>query len=172
MEKEKMNKKGQLESPIVTLIVVVVAILIIGLFMMKYVNVILTPFATAIGNVSTTAGSNVTHIQNVFVSFWDWVLIVGFLVNVILLFVSAFLVSVHPVFMILYIIFGFVIFMFAPELISIIDKFYADPNFALEVTQLPMMDFLRQYFGLIMLGIYFVSGVILFSRVMGGRNTQ
>jgi hypothetical protein len=170
-----MNKKAQLENPIVTLVVVVAGILIIGLFMMKYVNVILTPFSTALGNVSATAGSNVTHIQNVFIGFWDWVLIIGFLTNVILLFISAFLVSVHPVFLVLYIIFGFAIFMFAPELMSIVDRFYdpeLNPNFALEVTQLPMMDFLREYFGLIMLGIYFVSGVILFSRVLGGRNTQ
>jgi hypothetical protein len=167
-----MNKKAQLENPIVTLVVVVAGILIIGLFMMKYVNVILTPFSTALGNVSATAGSNVTHIQNVFIGFWDWVLIIGFLTNVILLFISAFLVSVHPVFLVLYIIFGFAIFMFAPELMSIVDKFYSDPNFALEVSKLPMLDFLREYFGLIMLGIYFVSGVILFSRVLGGRNTQ
>lgn len=166
-----MNKKAQIEIPVITLVAVIIALLILGPTILKLVNTILTPVSNSLGNISETAGDSVSSIKNSFINFWDWVLVIGFLVNVVLLLISAFLVATHPVFLVLYIIFGFVMFLFAPELLQIVDKFYSDPNFATEISKIPMMDFIRSYFGVILLAIFFISGIIIFARVYG-RNNQ
>ena len=58
--------------------------------------------------------------------------------------------------------------IFAPEVFEVLTKIYDSPQFALEVSQLAMVDFFRQYLGLILVGIYFISGVILYSKFRWG----
>jgi len=164
-----MNKKAQIENPFLTFIVVVIALIIMGPIMLKVVLTFLPAFSSAVGNQTAQAGTNVTAIQNTFVTFWDWVLISAFLLAIILLFITSFLVDVHPVFLILFILFGMFTFMFIPGIIDILDTIYNDANFALEVSSLAMLDFLRSNLELILLGIYFVCGVIVFAKFRYGN---
>lgn len=167
-----MNFKGQIEIPIITFTAVIIGLIILAPFVLKISNSILTPFGNAIGNVTEQAGTNVNFVKETFVNFWDFVLLCTFLINVVLLLVSAFLINTHPVFLILYIIFGMFLFSFAPSVLDVVDKIYDDPNFALEVSQLPIMDFFREYFGFILLGIFFISGIIMYAKLgLGGGNT-
>lgn len=166
------TKRGQIEIPIITFVILVVALLIMAPFVLKIINSILTPFSSSVGNVTAQAGTNVSFIKDTFVNFWDFVLLCAFLINVILLLVSAFLVDTHPVFIIFYILSGIFLFSFAPGINDVIDKIYNDPRFALEVSQLPIMDFIRQYLGLILLGIFIISGIIMYAKIRGGSSNQ
>ena len=162
------NKRAQLEIPIITFIVVVIALLIASPFILKWFNSFVTPFGEAVGNITEEAGTNVAFVTSTFVGFWDFVILIAFLINLILLFISAFLVDTHPVFLILFILFGFFIFIFAPEVIKIVDEIYDSPQFALEVSQAPMIDFVRANFAYIILGVFFVCGIIIYSKFRWG----
>jgi hypothetical protein len=163
------NKRGQMEIPIITFIVIVAGLIILAPFVLKIMGSILTPFGSAVGNVTTEAGTNVAFIQTTFVNFWDWVILIAFTINVVMLVISAFLVNTHPIFLVMYIIFGIFTFIFAPMIKDILDKIYADPNFALQVSQLPITDFLREYLAIILLVIFFISGIIMYSKIRGGN---
>lgn len=158
------NKKGQLEYPIITFIIVVIAIIFLGPFMLKIIKDVTTPFADAVGNQTDEAGQNVRFVRDTFVNFWDWVLIIAFLINIILLFISAFLVDTHPAFLILYILFAVFTMIFAPMILESVNQIYDSAEFVDEVAQIPMLDFLRTYFGLIIIGIIFISGVIMYGK--------
>ncbi len=166
------NKRGQLEYPLITFIIVVFALILLSPFILKIFNSFVTPFGSAVGNVTEQAGVNVAHVTTVFVGFWDFVILIAFVINVLLLFITAFLVDTHPIFLIVFILFGVFTMIFAPEVLQVLDKIYDSPQFALEVSQIEMVDFLRNYFGLIIVGIYFICGIILYSKFMWGGNNR
>jgi|TARA_Y100000310_G_scaffold3988_1_gene4897 hypothetical protein len=158
------NKKGQMEYPIIIFIVVIFGLILLSPFILKIFNSFVTPFGSAVGNVTEQAGTNVAHVVTTFVGFWDFVIMIGFLINVILLFITAFLADTNPFFLIIFILFGVFTMIFAPEVLEVLDKIYDSPDFALETSQVEMVDFLRNYFGLIIVGIYFIVGVILYAK--------
>lgn len=160
-----MNKKGQLEHPIAIFVFLFVGLLIMAPIILKVVNSTLTPISSVLGNLSSQSGESVATIRDSFITFWDYVIISAFLINVILLFISAFLIDTHPVFLVLYMLFGFLIFIFAPMLMDTVDQIYDSAQFTSEVTMITMTDFLRTYFGVILLGIYFVSGIIIYAKI-------
>lgn len=162
------NKKAQMEYPLITFIVVVIGLILLSPFILKIFNSFVTPFGNTLGNITEQAGTNVAHVTTTFVSFWDFVILIAFLINVILLFITAFLVDTHPVFLILFILFGMFTFIFAPEVLEVLSEIYDSPQFALEVSQLQMVDFLREYFGLILVGIYFLCGIIMYAKFKWG----
>jgi len=162
-----LSKKGQIEIPVITLIFVIIGLIIIAPFVAKMVNSVLNNFGSSIGNMSSEAGESVQFVRSTFIGFWDWVLLITFIINVILLFVSAFLVDTHPVFLILYIIIGVFTFSIAPAVKDLLDEIYNSANFAIEVSSLPIMDFIREYFGLILLGVFIISGIIMYSKIRG-----
>jgi len=164
------NKKGQMEYPIISFIAVIVILLVMAPFMLKIFNSVLTPFASGVGNVSAEAGARVTHVKDVFITFWDMVIMIAFLISLVLLFITAFLVDTHPAFLIMFIIFGVFTFMFIPAILQLVDTIYANPSLALEVSQLPLADFVGQNFIPIMVGFYFVIGIIVYARFR--RNLQ
>ncbi len=165
-----LSKRGQIEIPIITLIAVVAGLIIMAPIVLKIVTNVLDPFSAGVGNVTASAGTSVQFVRTTFVSFWDWVILIAFTINIILLFISAFLVDTHPVFLILYIIFGIFTFAFAPMIKDVLDKIYNSPDFALEVSKLPITDFLREYFGIVILVVFILSGVIMYSKFRMGGN--
>lgn len=164
------SKKAQIEVPIITFIIVVAGLIIIAPIILKIVKSTLTPFGSAIGNMSSEAGTSVEFVKTTFINFWDWVILIAFTINVILLLISAFLVDVHPIWLILYILFGIFTFSFAPMIKDVLDKIYDSAIFATEVSSLPIVDFLRGNFGIIILAIFIVSGVIMYSKFRLGQN--
>lgn len=164
MKLRKIKKKGGVEFSMVTLFVVLVGIIIIAPIMLMVVNKFVTPFGNTVGNMTEQAGTNVAHVAGVFITFWDWVLVIFFLINVIMLFITAFLVNTHPLFLLLYIFFGLLLFIFAPTLLDVLDKMYGSADLALEVSQLTFVDFIREYLAVILLGLYVVTGIIVYAR--------
>ena len=82
--------------------------------------------------------------------------------------ITSFLVDTHPAWLVLFVIFGIFTFIFAPTLLDVLEKIYDSPQFALETSQLGMVDFIREYLGLILLGLYFIVGVIVYGKFKWG----
>ena len=161
-----MNLKAQ--TDIIAFIVAIIAILILAPVMLKVVNTSLSSFSTAINQTSNVASERVTSVHNTFVSFWDWLIAIAFLVNVLMLFVFAFLVDTHPIFSLFYLISSVITISFSHYIITPISTILGMDAFSQEVLQLPITGFIVNWFDLILLGIIIVTGVIMYGKYSGG----
>ena len=166
-----MNRKGQSAFPILTFVGIVLLLLFLAPFMFKLVNTPLEKFQTAIGNQSIEAGQAVNSVRGSFLNFWDTLIIIAFTISLILLLVSAFLIDVHPIFTLLYVLLCFFIFIFAPMVLDTIDVIYdgisADQALmtSSEIsTYLPLTNFIRVNFAAIILGIMVLSGIVMYAK--------
>jgi len=169
------NKKGQMDFPVLTFAIVLIGLIILAPIVLKVVRGTINPFSDSLSNMTVGNNSgavdNVDYVLGTFVNFWDGVLIFAFLVAVILLFVSAFLIDANPFFMILYILMLFLTVVFAPEILGAVDRIYEANAFAQEVALLPFLDFLRLNFGLVLTGIGILTMIIIYAKIRyGGQN--
>lgn len=166
-------KKAQAEFSILTFIVIVAALLIISPIMLKVYRSAMVPLGNALAPMSPTANDTVTTLYTTVTNFWDWVIIMAFLVQIILLFISAFLVNTHPIFLVMYIIFSIFAVIFIPGIQSVMDKVYEnyETNTTLRDADLEHLTFsvnLRENFPIIMIFLIFITGVIAFGKMRGG----
>ena len=163
------NKRGQIDFPLVTFIIVVVMLLLMGPIILKVVSGTLTPFATALNNTGVGGGdiasTNVTHVKNVFINFWDAILLIAFLIVILMLFMSAFLIDASPFFMILYIVMFFMTVLFAPAVVNIVDGIYDSGVYVEEVAMLGFLDFIRLNFGIIITVLGVITMIIIYAKL-------
>jgi len=169
------NKKSQVES-IIIFFGIVIAIFITSIIILRITNEIMTPFSNQLKNMSSEgvqAGTEVASVQNKFASIWDWVIILLFLFNIILLFISAFLVDIHPAFLIVYIIAIIFLVIFGNSFAYVIDSVWDKMGTSVETAQTPMQQFIINNFNIIMLGIIALSGIIMYAkfRMFSGQGT-
>lgn len=164
-----MNKKAQLDSPIVWFIVIVFGLLLIAPITLKMFNAIKTPVANSLNQTGVGGGDiasgNFSFVMNTFTTFWDKVIVATFFLALILLFVSAFMIDTSPFWVILYIFINFMLILFAPGIISSLDAIYASPDFAVEVSQLTFMSFILSHFGELLVGIMVITGIIIYAKI-------
>ena len=167
------NKKGQvLDYPIATFVLMFIGLLVFAPIMLKIMGEILTPVSATLTTMSGEAGASVDLIQTSFTNFWDYVIVIGFVVTVLLLFMSAFFIDTHPVFIVIYIILSMIIIMFSSSFVQILDSIYDSPNFLAEVNNLGMSDFLRGHFEMVVLGIIILSGVVIYGKLKYFRSGE
>jgi len=169
------NKKGQIDYPIITWIVIVFGLLIIAPIVLKVFNSIKAPMANSLGNVSgggIVARDNFNSVMTTAVNFWDKVVLFAFIIATILLLISAFLIDTNPFWLILYIFISFMVILFAPDIVSSLDAIYNSADFAVESASLTFINTLRTNFGSILVGIMVISGIIIYGKIAltgGGR---
>jgi len=157
-----MNKLGQVN--VIAFVGVVVALLILAPIMLLIVNETLDGFSTAVNSTDSNAADNVDYIHDSFTSMWDWLIAIAFLVNVILLFVFAFMVDSHPIFALFYLIAAVLTLMFSHYVMVPIETILGMSQFSTEVGQLPITNFIVRIWDLLLLGIIIVTGIITYGR--------
>lgn len=167
---EQKNKKGQ--TDIIAWIIAIVALLILAPVMLKIVNTSLDSFSDSLNNTSPEAAENVTYIHSTFVSFWDWIIAIAFLVNTLLLLVFSFMVDSHPLFALFYTISALITLMFAHNVVYPIQTIFGMEDFSTEVLQLPITDFIIMRFDLILLGVIILTGIIMYGKWKSGSSYQ
>jgi len=162
-----MNIKGQLDFPIVTIIVLIFGLLLIAPIMLKIFHSIQTPISDRLANVSggNIAAANFNKVMDTASNFWDKVIIAAFMLSMILMVISAFLIDTNPFFIILYIFVSFMLVLFAPSIIGALDGLYSSADFTTEVAQLTMTDYLRIHFGEFLVGIFVITGIIIYGKI-------
>lgn len=173
---KKKNKRGQLDYPIITVIIIIFGLLIIAPVVLKIFINIKNPMAAQFANVTggATAAANFNKVMDTAINFWDKVIIAAFMLSMILLFISAFLIDTSPFWVILYIFISFMVIIFAPDIIGSLDAIYNSADFATEVSKLTFMDTLRIHFGEFLVGIIVITGIIIYGKIAlfpsrGGR---
>jgi len=164
-------KKGQLDIPILTFAVIVIALIIFAPIMLKVFKSIQVPLSSSLGNVSTEGGAAFDAAITPLVTWWDKIMIFAFTISVILLLISAFFIDTHPFWVILYIIIVLFVVIFSSGIITAADNIYESSQFAGAgetnniVNQIPFMDFLRNNFGFVLMGIVFITGIIMYGKI-------
>jgi len=163
------NKKGQLDNPVILFVVLIAGLILFAPIALKvFVNVD-TSVGNSLGNLSGQQGviaqQNFKAVTTPLISFWDKVIISAFVLAVLLLFVSAFLIDAHPFFVVLYIFINFMLILFIPSITKAIDHIYDSANFATEVAQLTFLDTLRQNFTVFVIGIMIITGIIIYGKL-------
>ena len=158
-----MNKNAQVG--IVAFVGVVIALIFLAPIFLNIVTTTTGEFADALNSTDSNAAAAVDSITNTYTGLWDWVLIIIFGLNIVLLLISAFFIDTHPAFLLVYIMVAFFTMAFAPNILDATDKIYNSAHYAGDVAAyLPFMDFLRGHFGAIILGILVLSGIIMYGK--------
>ena len=173
-----MNKQGQALS-IVFFFIIVLGVFIVAVLVMSLVNTVLDPFRTQISTISNESGATVGQIQNSFNGVWDWIVVILFGLNLILLFISSFMVDIHPAFLILYIISVLFLFLFGSTILGSLNDLI-DPSGIFgtgnvsaggnALGNMPVTSWLLNNFTLVMLGVVILSGVIMYAKFKFGGN--
>lgn len=166
--KSRLFKKGQMDFPILYFVVTIIVLILIAPILLKVVKIPLAHFSSAVGNQTLEAGQRVDFISGTFVTWLDKVILIAFLTTIILLFLSAFLVDTHPVFLVFYVLLSFFTMLFAPTAITALEKVYYGGQFTEEVAYLPFTEFLLNNFGILLVAIMVVSGVIIYAKYKTG----
>ena len=161
-----MNKRGQTaDYPIMMFAFAFIALLLFGVIMYKVNDIIGTKFADTMGNQTPIAGQNVRAVTNTFNNFWDFVIIFAFVVNCLLLLISSFMVDTHPVFLVIYIVAGMILFIIAPSTMEVVNTIYGNAEFAGYEPHLTMLWYLKEHFAIILLGLFVLSGIIMYAKI-------
>jgi len=160
-------KRGQLDFPIITFLVVFITLLILAPIMLKVFNSVKSPVSAAFGNATggTIAQQNFDKVMNVGINFWDKIIVFALFAAFIIMIISAFLIDTNPFWVILYIFIAFMLVLFAPSIVGSLDGIYNSANFATEVSQLTFIGTLRDHFGVFLLGIIMLTGIIIYGKI-------
>lgn len=163
------NKKGQLDFPILTLVILIFGLLIIAPVVLKIFVTTQESIGASLGNVTGGGGevsaTNFNTVMNTAINFWDKVMIAAFVIGVLLMLLSAFFIDTHPVWIVLYVFIMFMLILFAPNIIGALDVIYNSATFASEVSRLTFMDFLRTHFGEFLVGLFVITGIIIYGKI-------
>lgn len=168
-------KKGQVEAGIVLFAALGIGLIIIAPLMMKVFLSFQQPLSDALGNVSSANGgpvaqANFNAIMDPLVTWWDKAVVAAYVASILILFVSSFLVDTHPFFIVFYILVCFLLILFSPFIMHAADVIYTSANFATEVTHLTWMDYIRNHYFELLLGIIFLNGIIMYGKVAFFQN--
>lgn len=167
-----INKKAQFDYPIITFFVLVFGLLLLAPFILKIFISIQTPISAQLGNVTNggeVAQTNFNSVLNVAINFWDKVIISAFFLSIILLVISSIFIDASPFFIILYIFISFMLVLFSGNIIDSLDAIYSSSQFATEVTYLSFMNSIRLNFGVFLVGIIVLTGIIIFGKIALSR---
>lgn len=161
------SKKAQFDFPLITFVILIFGLLLISPIILKIFHSIQTPISNQLSNVSggEIAAANFNKVMDTATNFWDKVVLAAFMLSVILLVISAFMIDTNPFFIILYIFISFMLMLFAPNIIDSLGAIYDSANFTAEVAQLTLMDYLRIHFGEFLVGIFVITGIIMYGKI-------
>lgn len=173
-----MNKKAQVDNPLVLFAVILIGLLIVAPVGLKILRSVQSPVSASLGNLTGRGGeiaqTNYNHVMNTGINFWDKVIVAFFAFSILLLFVSAFLVDANPFFVVLYILLNMFLILFAPNFITAVDNIYDSASFAEETAMLSFMDTIRTYYAEFLVGLMILTGIIIYGKIsfFGGGNNK
>lgn len=165
------QKKGQVVS-VVAFFVIILSVLILATLLMSFVNTILNPATSSIGNVSSQAGNAMSNINASFNKWWDVAVVLLVFLNIIILMISAYQIDTHPVFLIVYIIAVMLLVIFGGNVVSALSGLWdangifgsASPQGVDAISRMPMTAYILNHFTLFIFAIIVLSGIIMYSK--------
>ncbi len=165
-----MNRKGNLAG-IVFFVGLLLGLIIMAPIILKVGTTILSTTATQLSKVdpSNKSSDATTYVKNSLTGTMDWMVMFFVMINILLLLVTAFLIDVHPAFLVMYIIGAFAIVITLPYTASAGEKIYSMSQFSSGsdnvIQYIPMTEFLLNHFGVVIVGVFFITAVIMYVKI-------
>lgn len=174
------NKKAQVEFSPAVAISFIIALFILAPIMLRVIGITTGKFFSVMNETAPYAVAQASPAVDKVYNFFDYLIIIGMTINILILFISAWFIDTNPIFIIFYIIFAFILFLFIPNLLDAVDKVYIQMNglSTYDVwgdTSLPLQytQFAREHMIELSLIIIVLTGIIMYAKIklLGGSNT-
>jgi len=174
------KKKGQVEFGVMIVITIIIGLILFAPIIMRMVGTITGQFFITMNNSYPSAVAPASDAVDTVTNFFDYLIIIAMLVNIIILFISAWFIDTNPVFLILYIMFSFILFLFLPSLLDAVDtvwvKMEAENTHDLwegNDLNLTFTDFIRRNMMVFSLIILSLTGILIYAKfkITQGRFT-
>jgi len=163
------NKKGQIEFSPALLIAGIIVLLILAPVILKVFSSVKTGMGDALNSTDPTAVKQMDYVLDTGTTFIDYLLVIMFFVNLIILFISAFFIDTHPMFLVLFIMFAFIFILLLPNMMDAVDQVWA--KFPAETNDLPLSDWIRTNMVMFTLGVFMLSGIIMYAKFKWGTSS-
>jgi len=158
-----MNKKAQ--ADIVYVVALIIGIAVIVLITTTITTTLNTNFGDALGDISPEAQNATQTVFSIWHGWADSVAVIAIIFAIISLFIFSFLVNIHPIFLFLYIILTLFLAIFSPYIIGVLEDLFLRPEMADATAQLPATFWIIDNFGIILIAIIVISGIIMFAKI-------
>jgi len=165
------KKKANVEFSPIVLIAVVIGLLIFAPIAMRLIGTVTGTFFYQMNTTAPNAVKQADQAVETVNNFFDYLILIGMFVNVIMLFISAWYIDTNPAFIVLYIMFAFIFFLFIPNLLDAVDTVWSkmedsavnDPwgDTSLNLT---FTDFIRRNMMMFSLIIMVLTGILIYAK--------
>lgn len=166
-----LNKKAQVEFSPIIVIAIIITLIIMAPIMLRIVGTVTGTFFTQMNTTAPSAVNEASSAVDKVYNFFDYLVIIGMFINIIMLFVSAWFIDTNPVFIILYIMFAFILFLFIPNLMDAVDTVWSKmedasthDTWGSSDLNLTFTDFIRRNMIMFSLVIIMLTGVIMYAK--------
>jgi hypothetical protein len=165
------QKKAQVEFSPIVLISIVIGLLILGPIMMRIIGTVTGTFFTQMNDSAPEAVAEGSGAVDKVYNFFDYLIIIVIMINVIMLFVSAWFINTNPVWIIMYIMFAFIFILFVPNLLDAVDAVWErmedmedKDTWGNDSLMLDFTDFIRQNLVMFTLIVIVLTGIITYAK--------
>jgi len=167
----KQNKKAQVDFGPAVVIAVILTLILVAPIFIRIIGTVTGTFFTQMNESYSYAVAPASDAVDTVNNFFDYLIIIGIFVNVIVLFISAWFIDTNPAFIVLYIMFAFILFLFIPNLLDAVDRVWTqfDSIGSLDTWEdndlnLTFTDFIRRNMMLFSLLIIFLTGILIYAK--------
>lgn len=162
-----INKKAQ--SDIAFFAAFLIGLVIIAPVLLMIIRTSIGGFSEGLQAAGYNYSANtVATIQESFTNFYDFLIIATMVAAIVVLIITSFLVNVHPVFILFYIIECFVSMLIMSQLVNTANTVWLNDKIAPMSIYLPATQFVMEYYGLVLLAVMILTGIIMYSKLNSG----
>jgi len=164
-----LNKKAQVEFSPVIVIALIIGLIIFAPIMLRIIGVTTGTFFTQMNQSAPVAVAEANTAVNKVYNFFDYLIVIAIMINVIMLFVSAWFIDTNPIFIVLYIMFAFIFVLFLPNLMDATDSIWSrmnsvDDDWHTGSMPLTFTSWIRENLMLFSVVIIALSGVVTYAK--------
>ena len=97
------SKKAQIDFGPAVLIAIIIGLILMAPIMLRIIGTVTGTFFTQMNSTAPDAVAEASGAVDKVYNFFDYLIIIGMFINVILLFISAWFIDTNPIFILLYI---------------------------------------------------------------------
>jgi hypothetical protein len=166
-----LGKHGQVEFGPIVLVAVIIGLLIFAPIMVRIIGVTTGTFFKQMNQSAPSAVAEASSAVDKVYNFFDYLIVICMLINIILLFISAWFIDTNPVFLIFYIMFAFILVLFLPNMMDGVDQIWgkmgtmsAQDQWGNTDLNLTFTDWIRRNMMVFTLGIIALTGIITYAK--------
>lgn len=166
-----ITKKAQVEFSPAILIALIIGLVIMAPIMIRIIGTVTGTFFVQMNESAPSAVAEASSAVDKVYNFFDYLVIIGIFINIIVLFISAWFIDTNPVFIILYIMFAFIFVLFLPNLMDAVDRVWENMDdmgdqdtWGSNSMNLTFTDWIRQNLIMVSVVVIALSGIITYAK--------